>query len=145
MTDSNKFKPRTQQQSTLYGSYSLVNKSPEQRQAKQAKSNIPQKQAKDKGRCVFCNQNTKHKYQLQCKELRNLSSKEIWQIMKKHNIQCKMCLGLGHSTRSCPATNKGFLNKCSVKLNDVECGQYHCRFLHELSAKNVEQPMEAEE
>ena len=143
VTDSNKFKPRTQQQSTLYGSYSLVNKSPEQRQAKPARSN--QKQAKDKGRCVFCNQNTKHRYQLQCKELRNLSSKEIWRIMKKHDIQCKMCLGLGHSTRSCHATNKGFLNRCSVKLNDVECGQYHCRFLHELSAKNVEQPMESQD
>ena len=75
--------------------------------------------------------------------------------MKTYNIECKMCLALGHSTVSCEATNSGRLKRCSAKLNNVKCGKFHCRFLHEsyekpstnltISNENIEQPTESQD
>ena len=150
VTDSNKFKPRTQQ-STLYGSYNVKVKAPEQGKWKKSKVNIsPQKQATINGRCVFC-KGEPHRYQLNCKRLKDLSPQDILKILRQYNIKCYMCLSLGHTTRDCEATNVGILSPCRVKLNNVQCGKFHCRYLHgpsnekpsaniTISNENVEQP-----
>ena len=150
VTDSNKFKPRTQQ-STLYGSYNVKVKAPEQGKWKKSKVNIsPQKQATIDGRCVFC-KGEPHRYQLNCKKLKDLSPQDILKILRQYNIKCYMCLSLGHTTRDCEATNVGILSPCRVKLNNVQCGKFHCRYLHgpsnekpsaniTISNENVEQP-----
>ena len=79
--------------------------------------------------CVICGQSP-HKYQLNCSRLREMSPNQIYTMMSQFGIECQMCLGLGHRTGGCPATQEGFLKKCSVKEENVECGKYHCRALH---------------
>ena len=134
--DHNKFKPRPQQ-STLYGSYNLVNKTPEKGKWQSKFNNSPQKQARINGCCVFCNKKPPHMYQLQCKELRKLNSQDIWKIMKKYGIDCKMCLALGHTTLSCEASNSGRLKPCNLKVKSSVCGKFHCRYLHQFYEKPV--------
>ena len=72
--------------------------------------------------CVSCGQNP-HKYQLNCPGLRGMTPNQIYKIMKKFGIECQMCLGLGHRTRVCPATQEGALKKCTVKEENVTCGE----------------------
>ena len=92
------------------------------------------------GACIFCEKN-KHRYQLYCPKLKQMQPNEIYSIMKKAGIECQMCLGLGHSTRNCPAAKMGILKKCSIftsiKENDTACGMYHCRYLHKTKKENT--------
>ena len=110
--------------STLYGSYNVS--TPFQNQEAKA----TQKQARFKnGSCVFCKQNP-HKYQLYCPKLKMMKPEEIWETMEQNGIRCSMCLGAGHQTIHCKATNDGILKPCMKKVGGKTCGKYHCGFLH---------------
>ena len=116
----------SRRQSTLYGSYALGHHGQEKGQSKVK----DQQQARGQNNsCIICSQNP-HRYQLNCPKLRELSPNQIYKIMTSSGIECQMCLGLGHRTRECPPTQEGFLKKCSIKEENMECGKYHCRALH---------------
>ena len=115
--------------STLYGAYNNA-------VGKQKQGNNPPK-VKDhqqaqgpKTTCVFCGQKP-HRYQLYCPKLKQLQPKDIYAIMRKEGIECQMCLGLSHRTKNCPAMLDGYLKKCNIVEDGVECGRYHARALHE--------------
>ena len=61
-----------------------------------------------------------------------MSVDQIYQTMNeaKPRIECRMCLCPGHITPLCPEMEKGFLKKCTVKEDNVECRKLHCYFLH---------------
>ena len=67
---------------------------------------------------------------LYCPKLKQLQPNDIYNIMQKAGINCQMCLGTGHSTKECPPMMEGFLKKCDIKDDNIECGRYHCRALH---------------
>ena len=119
--------------STLYGSYNITAQSPS-KSPKQQLANI-------NGKCVFCGYKIEeHPLQLQltCSALKRggLAPEAIFQIMRKHDINCYFCLTLGHRTPDCPAYKKGYLRKCTLKDNGIECGRMHCFALHKRKPKN---------
>ena len=118
------------QQSTLYGAYNATID-----QKNQSKAKV-QKQARGPNdTCVFC-KTTPHKYQLYCPQLKNMKPNEIYGIMTNRNIECQMCLGLGHRTRDCPALQDNLLKKCKIMEENQECGRNHCRYLHKSKSPN---------
>ena len=119
---------QNRKQSTLYGAYSNSMRNHPPKVMTQQQAHGPN------NTCVICGQRM-HKYQLYCPRLKELRPKEIYNLMQQHHIECQMCLGLGHRTKQCPAVLEGFLKKCSVKENDIECGRYHCRVLHRRAAE----------
>ena len=133
---------KPKRQSTLYGSYSnaIGNQDATRRhddmKSNYHQSNNVQQQARGPNNmCITCGQNP-HKYQLNCPKLREMTPNQIYKIMTNSGIECQMCLGLNHRTRECPATQEGFLKKCSVREDNVECGRYHCRYLHKKRAND---------
>ena len=121
-------------QSTLYGAYS--NSVGNQKLGSNPPKAMTQQQAHGPNNtCVFCGEKNTHKYQLYCPKIRDLTPKNIYNIMQKTGIECQMCLGLGHRTKQCPPMLEGFLKPCSVKENNMECGRYHCRALHKRAAE----------
>ena len=85
--------------------------------------------------CIFCNK-TSHRYQLHCKQLKNMTPNQIYKVMTISGIDCKMCLGLGHKTKNCPAIKEGPLKKCHIKEDGKECQKYHCLYLHKHKRKD---------
>ena len=128
--------------STMYGSYSnaVGNSGPGNNQPN---TKIQQQARGPNNTCVFCGQSP-HKYQLNCPKLREMTANQIYKTMTNFRIECQMCLGLKHRTRDCPAIQEGFLKKCSVKEDNVECGRYHCRALHKPKRANDESTTQAE-
>ena len=119
----NKFKPK----STLYGSYSTnpVDKETNSVDKKQYT------QAHVNGMCVFGCGLAQHKFQLYCPKLRTLKPEQIESIMKKHFINCYLCLGTKHGTKFCESFKIGRLKRCSIiEQNREKCNRMHCRFLH---------------
>ena len=130
-------KPKPKPRSTLYGSYAASLPTPKKEVQKQAGSS-----------CVFCDRRSHHQYQLFCSGLKKLRPEEIWKIMKKHGIDCSMCLCPGHDTRDCEATKKNILKRCSIKNPQGEiCGKFHCKFLCRFLHRTVEteRPTESKE
>ena len=95
----------------------------------QSKTKVQQQARGSNNTCITCG-NTPHKYQLNCPKLRDMTPNQIYKVMSNSNIECQMCLGLGHRSKDCPAVQDGFLKKCTIKENSQECGKYHCRYLH---------------
>ena len=122
-------------QSTMFGSYSnaVANQAQNTTANNQSKAKAQQQARGAEGLCVTCSR-TPHKYQLNCPKLKDMTPNQIYKVMTNNNIECQMCLGLGHRTKECPALKDGFLKKCSIKENNVECGRYHCRYLHKSKA-----------
>ena len=122
-------------QSTMFGSYSNAVASQAQNTTvnNQSKAKAQQQARGAEGLCVTCSR-TPHKYQLNCPKLKDMTPNQIYKVMTNNNIECQMCLGLGHRTKECPALKDGFLKKCSIKENNEECGRYHCRYLHKSKA-----------
>ena len=118
-------------QSTMFGSYSntVANQAQDTSGNNQSKTKVQQQARGSNNTCVTCG-NTPHKYQLNCPKLRDMTPNQIYKVMSNSNIECQMCLGLGHRSKDCPAVQDGFLKKCTIKENSQECGKYHCRYLH---------------
>ena len=114
--------------STLYGSY---NNALEHQEQPRSQSREQWQARRANKSCIFCG-NQPHKYQLQCPRLKKMSVDQIYQTMNeaKPRIECRMCLCPGHITPLCPEMEKGFLKKCTVKEDNVECRKLHCYFLH---------------
>ena len=118
----NKFKPK----STLYGSYS-TNPLDKETNFVDRKQHT---QAHVNGKCVFCGL-APHKYQLYCPKLKILKPDQIETIMKKHLINCYLCLGTNHRTHFCEAFKEGRLKKCGIiEKSKEKCNRMHCRYLH---------------
>ena len=123
-------------QSTIYGSYSMdVNTM--NNGSRHAKAKVQNQARGPNDTCIICGRNP-HRYQLNCSKLRELTANQLYKIMVNAGIECQMCLALGHRTRECPAAQEGFLKKCTIKEDNVECGRYHCRFLHKPKKANEE-------
>ena len=80
-------------------------------------------------KCILCNKK-RHRYQLYCKQLKNMTPNQIYKVMTTFGIDCKMCLRPGHKTKNCQASKEGLLKKCHVKEDGKECQKYHCKYLH---------------
>ena len=115
--------------STLYGSYNITTQP-------QTQSQPNQRLADNMGKCVFCGDKL-HTLQLTCRALRGgeLNPNEIYDIMKKYQINCRLCLTLGHQTHECPSYEQGLLRKCFMKDNGITCDKLHCKFLHKSKSK----------
>ena len=124
-------------QSTLFGSYSnaVGNQGQGTSGSNQSKAKDQQQARGSNNTCITCGK-VPHKYQLNCPKLREMTPNQIYKVMTNTNIECQMCLGLGHRTKDCPATQDGYLKKCSIKEDNVECGRYHCRYLHKPKIPN---------
>ena len=137
-----KNKPKPQTRSTVFGSYSaMTQNAPRQNAPRQNTSKFaPQKQAKTKdGKCVFC-QGTPHNFQLYCPKLKTMTPGQVWNIVREHNINCRMCLSLGHNQNQCDALKGGRLKKCNIKdANGEMCSRLHCRYLHRNLNEQTEQ------
>ena len=119
----NKFKPK----STLYGSYSTNHLDKETNSVDKKQYT----QAHVNGMCVFGCGLAKHKFQLYCPKLKTLKPEQIEAIMKKHFINCYLCLGTNHRTKFCESFKIGRLKRCSIiEQNREKCDRMHCRFLH---------------
>ena len=80
--------------------------------------------------CVFCKQKM-HRYQFFCPRFKQLQPQEIRRFMLDYNIECKMCLGINHTTDHCKVNVK----RCNIKTNGTNCGAKHCRVLHPKEGK----------
>ena len=85
-------------------------------------------------KCILCNKK-RHRYQLYCKQLKNMTPNQIYKVMTTFGIDCKMCLRPGHKTKNCQASKEGLLKKCHVKEDGKECQKYHCKYLHKHKTK----------
>ena len=126
--NNNKSAKSGKKQSTLYGSYN--NAVGNKQGNNPPKVNTHQQAQGPKSTCVFCGQKP-HRYQLYCPQLKKMQPTDIYRIMQKAGIECQMCLGLSHRTKNCPAMTDGYLKKCNIVEDGVECGKYHARALHE--------------
>ena len=136
-TKTNKPGAGGRKQSTLFGSYSnaIANQGQAASGSGQSKAKVQQQAKGPNNTCVTCGK-VPHKYQLNCPKLREMTPNQIYKVMTNTGIECQMCLGLGHRTKDCPATQDGYLKKCSIKEDNVECGRYHCRYLHKSKNPN---------
>ena len=92
--------------------------------------------------CGICGKK-QHQKPLSCYRLKKLDRRELYDIMNKAKIHCKMCLGFfsnekvdyKHGIQECP----GSLKKCT------DCAKDHCRFLCPIFQKKRKELREQEE